>query len=147
VYARQGVNPLLVAFFLADVNVELLLRAKDAIGVVMNNATSKATRVWPCKVAEQFSDRTWKYGAQSADREIVFRAGGRTLRARVHCDFHYQHQGWGKIEMWADGWREVHTIPGAALRTQRVPDGTKPGDFDKDLEELVAVAAAILDIE
>ena len=91
------------------------------------------------------SDRVW-HDRQSANRAIVARIGTAMLRARVHHDASYDFQAWAKIEVWANGWQEVHVIPGQALTTRHsgAAETARSDDFNEDVNELFRVAEVVL---
>jgi hypothetical protein len=91
------------------------------------------------------SDRVW-HDRQSGNRAMVVRLGTAMLRARVHHDASYDFQSWAKIEVWANGWQEVHFIPGQAVTTRHsgAVETARSGDFDDDVNELFRVAEVVL---
>lgn len=98
----------------------------------------------PNKLAA-ISDRVWQ-GRQSWNREVLEAVGTDRVRYTVRCDA-YDFQSYATAEVWhADGWHEVHRIPGQAMcsKISYVARQCPAHVFDADLAELRMVARAIL---
>lgn len=92
------------------------------------------------------SDRTFK-GHQSWNREIIEKiADSNKVRMVVKCDA-YAVQSYATAEVWrADGWKQIHQIPGEVLasRVSYISRDVQPSAFDADIAELRRVALAVL---
>jgi hypothetical protein len=88
--------------------------------------------------------RQWTDNWQSNDFDEVLTAGDVKIRIRMHHDYCYDKQCWGKVENWdGTGWTKVANAGQPRFPSRRV-EGKVITDFASIRTELLRCASAIV---